>query len=307
LVWGAKISAAPVSGALLVGADLSLANFSRANLTAANLARAELSGTVFAGAVLDAADLSGAKAPAAVFHGARLAMAKLNDTDLRDALGIEFDENEVRGTRFTGRPRSRTGLLWLTRLGGRIWRRPQMRRGVIADQTDDPWSLLRRQYTGARFALTLLAIGAFLLPYVASAAGLIMLGASEERILRAVQADVAATQPGGQELAARVEAVFRQHPPQDAWRVFLGLDQGHWGPLVLLVLLAVFNATRYYLLTNVAPLREAEERSQITPARSEYINLYRLHLFTEVLQWIAIGVSVRNLWRWAHVDVVRLW
>jgi hypothetical protein len=99
-----------------------------------------------------------------------------------------------------------------------------------------------------------------------------------------------------------------QSPRYDVWQVLLGIHQPEWHDMLMAILFGVllfYNLALHYPLTvAVSGLREAEDRSGITPARSEYEHLYYLHRVASVLWWVALASGLLNLGRWLFSDVI---
>ena len=127
----ANLCAAELSGASLISASLIGANLFKANLFGTDLSSANLNNADFSFAVLKKAKLFGAK-----LENATLESTDLESADLRNASGIRFDNNYVRGARFS-------------------------------PHATDPWSKLRRDYTGPKLAFVMTLTLAAFLPFVA--------------------------------------------------------------------------------------------------------------------------------------------
>lgn len=140
-----------LAGADLAGLDLRSADFGGVDLSSAQLPNTKLQYAVFyngaRGANLIGANLSGADLQhadmrctalnRAIFKNAKLEDANLADADLRDCIDLVLDDCLIRNARFSLR-------------------------------APDPWSVLRRVYTGPRLFLNLLFMLLYLLPYLAS-------------------------------------------------------------------------------------------------------------------------------------------
>ncbi|MBN2559349.1 MAG: hypothetical protein JXQ75_00260 [Phycisphaerae bacterium] len=74
-----------------------------------------------------------------------------------------------------------------------------------------------------------------------------------------------------------------------------------WHPAIVLV---VYNAFRAVLTLQVSALRDAEERSQVTPALESYWPLFRYHRIAKTLMWIAIGSALFHTGYWAWTTTV---
>lgn len=173
---------------------------------------------------------------------------RLPDADLRNVSSFALDETFIRGARFSVRAL-------------------------------DPWSQLRAAYTGPRLIFNLLFLILFFLPIVARTLGWITLGKAEQEVVAMIpelerRADeLAATSPElGRWLRESIDAVERHLPGGEAerwretraWRAVLGVDRGWmvWLPAILLLL---YNIGRGAMTFIVAPMRDAEERSGVTP------------------------------------------
>jgi hypothetical protein len=271
----ANLRAANLSGADLYKADLSRTNLFNANLSGTDLRWAHLPEALLNGADLKRADLREANFPGAYLSradltGALLTGTTLNEADLRGAKGLLFDDNEVRNARFTLRPDRRAWPAMLRTRSGRAW--------LDLAPEDDPWSLLRRTYTGANLVLVTLALLVFLTPRLLAGVGLFLLAAAEEAV-------GAGTGAGG----------WVESP---VWRVLLGLRGDHlgeWAGALLLVVPFAYNAGRFWLTQRVIPLRDAEERSGVTPALVDYQRLYEWHRRLVPLGVAALAAFVVNL------------
>lgn len=134
----ARLDGADLYGAKLDGAHLGGAHLEGATLQAATLKRATLSGAHLQDASLVWANLKGANLQGANFDGAGLRHADLREADLRGIQKAVFDESKI--------VHAVTGLA-----------------------AKDPWSVLRRKYTGVMLFFHLLFLVAFILPYAGRA------------------------------------------------------------------------------------------------------------------------------------------
>ena len=145
----AKLMFADLSEADLSRAELIFADLSEAKLMLAHLREADLRGADLRGAHLSFADLREAD-----LAGADLSRAKLNDTEFRDA-----------DLRFVG-----DGKWWYSLFPFYRWPfvldGTHIRGARFSPRVADPWSVLRRNYTGAMLAFHLLFLLAFILPYL---------------------------------------------------------------------------------------------------------------------------------------------
>ena len=302
--------AAHLDHANLAGASLDHADLFAASLDHANLHRASLDHAILSFASLDHASLL-----AASLDHANLSFASLDHANVQHARGLLLNSNRVDRLQIEG-------------------------------NAPDPWSQLRREYTGPRFFFHLLLLVAFLLPY---AARVLQLSAIDEAYNAAVQMNQVEGLPGTGNMQAWLDAFHATHEPTTAWWVLVGGTRG-WGVVLLGAIIAGYNVLRYLLTSRVSMLRDAEERAKITPALQDYygechplakaagrgrmpgewlirarsyfaerrwrevdllspipvVGLYRLHLVARVLFWIAVGSFLIHAGLWVWTTTVWL-
>jgi uncharacterized protein YjbI with pentapeptide repeats len=286
---------AHLEGAALIKAQLDNACLVNARMDQANLAGAQLVGARASRACLKSACLSGTNLAASNFRGAnfeqadlrlaqlsqtRLEEATLTAADIRGALALRFDSNRVRDIKIEG-------------------------------NATDPWSVLRRSYTGPWFFVHATMLVVFVVPYVGKVLALTaadhagrILGTTIERL------------PGASHI--QIEYI-------PAWKVLIGLDQGWLGPVLAVVLLG-YNVIRGFLTIRVGMLRDAEERSDITPMLKEYMGSQALgdehgfwflwFIVRDVLDWMThlygpegslVPLPSVGLWCWHRILNLLFW
>lgn len=274
----ALLKGADLNGADLDDAVLTRANLRDANLRAATLMSADLGQAHLAGAQLVSTNLEGAKFNLANLKGANLRLARLADAELRGARlddadlrtsGYLLDSCRVFRTHFhpgvTPWARTASEVLFgesRSRLP-RILRSTRRCLNYVFAPGPDAWSALRRIYTGPRFTLTLLLLVVFLAPRLAQAAYWVGVDAAEDRI-----------QQVRNEAFPTSDAVAR-----DSYRVaglLLNFHRDGWS-ITLAFALLLFNLSRCLVMLYVAPMRDAEERSYVTPSKADYMKWYRIH------------------------------
>ncbi|MCL2711361.1 MAG: pentapeptide repeat-containing protein [Planctomycetaceae bacterium] len=274
----------------LIGANLSNANLNRANLKNAdlfyarlegdtnlefsNLTNANLVGVNLANANLLCADLTNANLDFANLTGVQLRRASLDGTDVRGAKGIVFDSNRVE-------------------------------RLLIEGNAPDPWSVLRRTYTGPWFFLHLLFLVAFLLPYIGS----VIVLTSIHRGMELIDKYPDTNYPALQQLQTWYQGIDKQH----AFWTLIGFTDYNLTTIcffTLTVIVVVYNIFRYLLTMKVNLLREAEERAKITPGREEYMGKadrkYDLCSIWSRSFWIATGEAWKE-WKSAFIGWCKEW
>lgn len=180
------------------------------------------------------------------------------------------------------------------------WKRPYAlyERFFKLSPVDDPWSLLRRDYTGANLVLAWIALLVFLFPRILTAVGLYLLSVSEE-----LTEDIVETinsHPGApRELVQSVNQLVQVDETHRVWRVVLGVHEGGiqsfaWAGLIFI--LFIYTMGRFYLTLRVTPLRDAETRSGKTPARRDYEPIFVVHRFIRPIGGLAILFLLYNAW-----------
>jgi uncharacterized protein YjbI with pentapeptide repeats len=306
---GANLENANLYGAKLKSCSLERANFSNANLFGANLGGAEIKECTFdnafmaqaslkqvtvkskflairiarnanvtsfrsadlSGADFREADLSwattlqGADLKRARFGGAKLSGADLRGADLSDVTDLEFDENPYQGAR-------------------------------ISAHASDRWSVLRRKYTGPNMLINLILFLLFLAPLVAKGGALSAVSYLEQQMIDAgvfAQTTSCSSAIGGTIKGVvngqQIELHCQSMP---MWKLLLGFGgpYGIWMPILTSILI-VYQIGRSLLTREVSLLRDAEERSSVSPSREglfAYPNLYRVHLVLQVIFWISL-------------------
>ena len=272
----------------LIDIDLEHASFRHAHLKNALLRGANLSN-----ANLDVSRLEYAKLNMANLSHTTLHRAILDHADVRFSEGLLFNENDADRLRIEG-------------------------------DAKDPWSILRRKYTGPKYIFNLLLLIAFLLPFTARVLHLTGIADIQESLLATAEhtSTVAndSIQILGQQIQPGIENYQDSHKQVPAIWVLLGGSKG-WLFIALTSTVIFYNALRLLLTSRVSSLRDAEERSRITPSLSDYygrfhplsnekpnwknwskpilrLGLYRIHLIAQVLFWIAAIAFLFNISHW---------
>ena len=240
----------------------------------------------------------------AKLEGAVLDRAKLTNANLTDCQGLRFDDSRILHARLTSRP-------------GNFFNR-NLNPWFIYSPVTDPWSELRRAYTGPNFLLTLLALIAFLLPYMFQIATwrsiniaqdlmqstLIQLEQDyqtllEQEVIGPAEAGILA---GTLESLKGVDTCLAAEcQSYRIWQLLIGWNRG-WQFVFLALAIIGYNMLRFYLTQAVAGFREEEERSGYTPALKEYyspnrfgLSPTRLHVVLKVLFLVALFAFIWNL------------
>ncbi|MDR1568194.1 MAG: pentapeptide repeat-containing protein [Streptococcaceae bacterium] len=281
---GANLKDVHLDYAVLIDAYLSDSQLDNVNLKHSELTRAHLDSASLYYANLEYADICHAN-----FYRAQTTHAYFDNAELRDTKGLIFDECKVNRT-------------------------------FIEGNASDPWSILRRTYTGHWFFIHLILLIFFLLPYIGKV--LLLTGISEsislvenKMIKVSDESDektdiTLSTNRGNFIVSIKISPLIgKQIDPKDnttleknaevippshkkfenwaqlveAWNLIkkksafwllIGFSNWHITTLVFsffTCIMIVYNLLRIPLTINVNALREAEDRSKITPAQSEYL------------------------------------
>lgn len=318
---GADLSDRDLVGYDFTNAYLDRTKFTRAKLAKAILRHAEAAGADFSDAdlrrgVLSRANLEGstfarADLVATNFTGANLYGVDLSSADLRGATGILLDGCRIKDAHF-----------------------PAL--------SDDPWSVLRRSYTGSRMLIHLLALVIFVVPlfvktgfWVGVNRGQQLLAGMLKRVEQAVVSRRSPEEHRTNLLADALKQVSesglclraecREVP---VWKLSIGMEQEFHLAILALAFL-VYNGFRGVLTFVVSALRDEEVRSGYAPEFSYRFEskvkvpglgiaqllgtLSRLssyygwlivpHRFLRTFWWIALASFAWHLWNWSRVVV----
>jgi hypothetical protein len=266
---GADLGTADLSGAVLAAADLTKAdlvsaNFSKADLYGADLRGASLMAANLRGASLMSADLTGCNLGGFDIGSATIRTADLREADLTDVRGLVLDGQSTRGARFSTR-------------------------------AADPWSVLRRQYTGPLMFINLALLVGFLAPYGARALGWWSVHLTQSKLGIGEAWEDTGT----------------------LWQLLLGWDRGPWYIVTALVLI-VYNVLRAYLTRHLSLLRDEEERSGYAPTwkatgslwhrfrshTSNYGWAWKVHAyFLRWVFWFAIASFLFHAVPWLFTEI----
>lgn len=291
---GATFLGANLERACFEYAHLEGAEFYGANLRHASLRYANLYGASIQHADLEGANLAGANLERANIHGANLSLA-----NVRNVSGLEFSNNAVHRLQIEG-------------------------------NAPDHWSVLRRKYTGPWFLCNMLLLVGFFAPYIAQVMALSITARGQHWAEHAGSAFVehlSEKDPAHGQIyeSALNEAKIRLSERFEAtpaiW-VLLGGTK-HWWVCAGSFIVIFYNVVRLILTLQVGMLRDAEERSAITPSRAEYLeghidwprlarcdlgairfNLWRTHQFAWYVWWGAVLFVAANALHWVLTTTV---
>lgn len=270
----ADLQDANLTSGNLEGTNLSGASLDRANLKAANLQNTNLSGTRFTEANLTSANLTNATLHNAGLADAKLIGAKLANADLFKAYiaNAHLEEADLRNSNMTGadlrgavlyRANLENAKIHSANLTQTNLTEARLDRALLSSSSNylfnhtsikgtrggqshlhDPWSVLRRKYTGPSMTWTVMALLVACIPYITKAL-----------YWSAVNNYQNWTQGNYSEGNFEMFRVFE---------VILGFEKGFYFSIIPLMLL-IYNLLRGYITYRVAPMRDEEERSGFTP------------------------------------------
>lgn len=324
LRW-ANFMQASLTGADLSKADLRYADFYGANLSKAKFGEANLSEEMYHAVHFDDADLSEADLTRANLTGAWLYKAKLSKADLSHAtcLRTKLLHANLAGANLEGTDLGEAVLeeanlehADLRDVHGARLNSTFTRNAKFSPYAKDPWSVLRRNYTGPRFVFHLLLLVTFILPYVARTMMWVSVNRSQTAMMQITAhltkaaADLEAAGNVGSHLLAQAAARLSEIQPcltaqcrkWLVWQILLGVDRG-WSYWTLAGALVLYNVSRGLLTWRVGPLREEEERSGYSPALKEYVWLIWPHRIVTVLLYVAIASFLWHAYNWLSVPV----
>ncbi|OAB58723.1 hypothetical protein AY599_06255 [Leptolyngbya valderiana BDU 20041] len=263
-----------LEAAQLFGADLSHAHLGHAHLTGTLLACSQMEHSY-----LSRADATHANFRGAVLASARIASAKMQHADLTSAT---LNNADLRGTDFSHAKLSAVSLAGSSIYAANFdnanlrWSRAMLfddnavQRLDIEGNAPDPWSTLRRTYTGPMFFVHLLLLVAFLLPYAAKVLTLTTTARGYEALRQSLEAGEGVP-PGADVVRAWLVHFDASHTDTHAWWVLLGGTHAWWWALVPTALaILCYNVLRGHLTLTIGVLRDQADRVERTPTLVEY-------------------------------------
>jgi uncharacterized protein YjbI with pentapeptide repeats len=103
-------------------------------------------------------------------------------------------------------------------------------------------------------------------------------------------------QRGKEAIGAAAIAIERRVDSRPVWKVLLRWGESTPWPAILALALIAYNVGIYILVTNVASLRDEEERSGFSPALADYLDLVRIHRLVNLLFFVSTASFMFNLW-----------
>ena len=287
----------------LVGVNLSDCDIVGGDWSEADLTRAKAQGTQFKGVILqqtifDFAELEGAvfdkncvmfkasfksvEASHANFFGnlksATFEAADLQDANFKDAVLYDtiFDRADLQRVK-DFKPNH-------TRIRGTLF----------SANAPDPWSKLRRTYTGLRLALNLAAFGLFIAALAAKAYGLYGIALIQASTTEGLAERLAEAGLATDILKAECELPGTPCRHVRIIEVLMGFTQSPIATLYV-VLAILVNGLRFLLTFSVAQMREEEERSGFSPHQKIDISSAN-NLFTKAVACIK---QLGHVYGWA--------
>lgn len=253
---------------------LEYANLGWAHLEYANLYRSILDHSTLRRTYLDHAYLTDASLKHAELYATHLEHATLFGTHFEDAnlFGANLKYADLREARFERASMDRANFDYALarKATGILFDDTAVERLDIEGNANDPWSVLRRKYTGPMFFVNLLLVVAFVLPYAARVLALTVTGRTHAAMRASLEAGAEA--PAGAEMVrAWLEQFDAAHTQAHAWYVLLGGAQPlRWLFVPSALAILAYNALRGFLTLKVGILRDQADRVLRTPTLEEY-------------------------------------
>lgn len=243
-----KLNGSLIDDCNFTSANLKNSYFIDANLKNLKLVDADMSGSNLRGAKLNHIDLKGVN-----LENSDLTNTELEHADLRFTNNYLLNSTYIRNTRFSVNAR-------------------------------DPWSILRKTYTGPAMLITLLALAAATLPYAMKA-------------IYWSAINVYQTHSG-------INLTCESYQCYSIIELLLGFDKD-WFYQVIIFILLFYNVFRGVLTYIVSLMRAEEERSGYSPQWGGtypwqgYKPLYHAHKVLNYIKVIALFLFMYNLYYWA--------
>ncbi|PWQ93431.1 pentapeptide repeat-containing protein [Leucothrix arctica] len=271
--YKADLENSEFNGALVNSCDFSNANLANSKLNGSLIDNCNFTSANLKNSYFIEADLKNIKLINADMSGCNLCGAKLNHIDLK---GVNLENSDLTNTelehadlRFT-----KNYLLNST----------YIRNTRFAVNARDPWSVLRKTYTGPAMLITLLALALATLPYTMKAIYWAAINVYQNHI--------------------GINLTCESYQCYSIIELLLGFDK-EWFHQIIIFVLLFYNTFRGFLTYIISLMREEEERSGYSPQWSGtyfwqgYKPLYHAHKILNIVKIIAISVFLYNLYYWA--------
>jgi|GEM_PF-5988543 len=223
-------------------------DFSHADLNGADLSYCDLEGANFDKADLRDAILTGSKLREASFVGA----------NLRGIQGLQFDANETFGMRLT-------------------------------KSSKDHWSVMQRAYTTSKLSVNLLLLALFVLPLITKALFWSGVGSAQAALQMQEFLIFDETSSSDLRMTDNLQAgnvVVSGVEKTTVLKILTTTTIASWWDIVA-TLVVIYNIIRGWLTLTIAPHKEEYARTHITPTADEINGLWKLHITSSIICWIA--------------------
>ena len=156
----------------------------------------------------------------------------------------------------------------------------------------DPYSILRRKYTGPMLFFHIILIAIFFIPYIMKAGAWTLVEKTQTAMIE---------QGLDSGLGAGTLADSEHFAQHGVWWVVLGFREGAqgWAMGAIAILFIFYNIVRVYVTHRMSLLRDAEERSGYLPEMKEYWTCFNWHRY--FLVWVyllAMGSFLIHFGSW---------
>lgn len=264
-------------------------DFSGADMTGSTFAGVTFENCLFQQTILDRANLVGSCfVNNCVLHLATMKYAEAHDAHFWgvmmtevDATGANFQNSDFRSTELRD---ATLNLADLRQTKNLLPDETKMRGALLSKGGEDPWSALRRTYTGPRLLLNMVPVAIFVATLAVKTYGLYLVG-----VLQGIKI----AEDGLTTYCERINVTC------ETWtvlEVLAGFHEGIWAS-AFVIFGIVYNALRFILTMVVSRLREHEDRTGASPpykGSGSYQKPRYAHYVLLSCQWIMYGLFVKG-------------
>lgn len=272
---GAKLDSCDLRNSSLAAANLKEVDLSHSDLSYANLVQSDFTGCIMLEVILSNADLQGTRFDNAILVSAQIVNTVFVGTSFKNAI---LHSANLRGAQFI-RCDCQGAELWKANMDGCD---VAGAKGLVFDSTmiigikvartkPDPWTELKRSYTGTKLYTNLLLLASFLMPYIASLVIWVAIATAQNMAIWKILSVTALPQ--------------KELVKVPVYELVLRLDKSGWY-FVLAIILVGYNTLRAVLTFQVSRFRDYEEDTGASPP-------YKYHaseLSQKPPRWILVGI-----------------
>ena len=279
-----------IGAAKMVKARLSAANLSNSSLCKVDLSGSDLQRCVFDNTSFWQTSLEDCVAQGAYFKGANFTFANLKNADLRmaDLSNCEFKYANLTCTDL----RDTKGVFFLND--------NPIKETKFSPWSKDPYSQMRRTYTGIMFFLILTLTLLAFTPYIFKAITWGYMSEIQKSGLDYMPITLMQSYDNSNISESKIFQIDLSNnikfKKSRVISIIVGLEEEPpWVPLFITCVLVIYNILRGYVTIQFSRLRDSEERSLHAPKIDEYKHLFYVHnYFLKWFMWGVIAFSIYN-------------